>query len=97
MRVAIYGAGGAGIQLANALRLSAEYLPVIFLDDNVQLHGASIAGIKVSCPTHLESILEKHNIGAILLAMPGLNHAEQRAIGGTPSSTQVEKRSPRAR
>ena len=80
MRVAIYGAGGAGIQLANALRLSAEYLPVIFLDDNVQLHGASIAGIKVSCPTHLESILEKHNIGAILLAMPGLNHAEQRAI-----------------
>lgn len=80
MRVAIYGAGGAGIQLANALRLSAEYLPVIFLDDNVQLHGASIAGIKVSCPTHLEAILEKNNIGAILLAMPGLNHAEQRAI-----------------
>lgn len=80
MRVAIYGAGGAGIQLANALRLSAEYLPVIFLDDNVQLHGASIAGIKVWSPTHLEAILQKYNIGAILLAMPALNHAEQRAI-----------------
>ena len=80
MRVAIYGAGGSGIQLANALRLSAEYLPVIFLDDNVQLHGASIAGIKVWSPNHLEAILQKYKIGAILLAMPALNHAEQRAI-----------------
>ncbi|WP_300757110.1 nucleoside-diphosphate sugar epimerase/dehydratase, partial [Janthinobacterium sp.] len=80
MRVAIYGAGGAGIQLANALRLSSEYLPIIFLDDNVQLHGASIAGIKVWCPTHLEAILQKYQIGAVLLAMPALSHAEQRAI-----------------
>ena len=80
MRVAIYGAGRAGIQLANALRLSADYLPIIFLDDNVQLHGASIAGIKVWCPTHLDAILHKYQISVVLLAMPALNHAEQRAI-----------------
>ena len=80
MRVAIYGAGSAGIQLANALRLSADYQPIIFLDDNPQLHGASIAGIKVWCPTHLEAILQKYQITAVLLAMPALNHAEQRAI-----------------
>lgn len=80
MRVAIYGAGQAGIQLGNALRPSAEYFPVIFLDDNIQLHGTSIAGVKVYCPTRLEAILHKYKIDAVLLAMPALNHAEQRAI-----------------
>jgi FlaA1/EpsC-like NDP-sugar epimerase len=80
MRVAIYGAGGAGIQLGNALRPSEEYLPVIYLDDNIQLHGTSIAGIKVYCPTRLEDILHKYKIEAVLLAMPGLNHTEQRTI-----------------
>lgn len=80
MRVAIYGAGGAGVQLGNALRPSEEYLPVIYLDDNSQLHGTSIAGIKVYCPTRLEDILHKYKIEAVLLAMPGLNHTEQRAI-----------------
>ena len=80
MRVAIYGAGHAGIHLANALRPSLEYVPVVFLDDNPQLHKTSIAGIKVYCPTHIRQILDKYDVGAILLAMPALNHAEQRAI-----------------
>jgi FlaA1/EpsC-like NDP-sugar epimerase len=80
MRVAIYGAGDAGIHLANALRPSLEYLPVVFLDDNPQLNKTTIAGIKVYCPTHIRHILEKYNVAAILLAMPALKHAEQRAI-----------------
>jgi FlaA1/EpsC-like NDP-sugar epimerase len=80
MRVAIYGAGHAGIHLANALRPSLEYLPVVFLDDNPQLHKTTIAGIKVYCPTRIRHIIEKYNVTAILLAMPALNHAEQRAI-----------------
>lgn len=80
MRVAIYGAGHAGIHLANALRPSLEYLPVVFLDDNPQLHKTTIAGIKVYCPTRLRHILDKYNVTAILLAMPALNHAEQRTI-----------------
>ncbi|WP_332878342.1 nucleoside-diphosphate sugar epimerase/dehydratase [Massilia sp. S19_KUP03_FR1] len=80
MRVAIYGAGHAGIHLANALRPSLEYLPVVFLDDNPQLQKTTIAGIKVYCPTRIRDILEKYNVAAILLAMPALNHAEQRAI-----------------
>ena len=53
---------------------------MIYLDDNSQLHGTSIAGIKVYCPTRLEDILHKYKIEAVLLAMPGLNHTEQRTI-----------------
>lgn len=80
IRVAIYGAGHAGIHLANALRPSLEYIPVVFLDDNPQLHKTSIAGIKVYCPEDIRQILDKYDVGAVLLAMPALNHAEQRVI-----------------
>jgi FlaA1/EpsC-like NDP-sugar epimerase len=79
-RVAIYGAGQAGRLLANALRPSVEYLPVVFLDDNPHLHNTTIAGIKVYCPTSLENILHKYKVSTVLLAMPTLSRMEQRKI-----------------
>lgn len=35
--VIVYGAGEAGAQLVNALRYSAEFEPVVFVDDNARL------------------------------------------------------------
>lgn len=80
MRVAIYGAGRAGVQLANALHPSLEYLPVVFVDDNPQLQKTTIAGIKVHSPTLLAELIERHEIQSVLLAMPSLTQAEQRRI-----------------
>lgn len=40
----IYGAGEAGAQLVNALRYSAEFEPVVFVDDNPRLVGAASSG-----------------------------------------------------
>ncbi|RJG23681.1 polysaccharide biosynthesis protein [Massilia cavernae] len=79
-RVAIYGAGGAGVQLANALMSSKEYLPVLFVDDNPQLLKTAIAGIKVHSPARLDELVASHGIAAVLLAMPSLSRSEQRAI-----------------
>jgi len=79
-RVAIYGAGQAGRLLANALRPSSEYLPVVFLDDNPHVHKTTIAGIKVYCPSSIEDILHKYKVSTVLLAMPRLNRMEQRKI-----------------
>jgi len=36
-RVAIYGAGSAGVQLAAALQRSGRYHPIAFIDDNESL------------------------------------------------------------
>lgn len=80
MAVVIYGAGSAGVQLANALRPGTEYLPIAFVDDNPQLHGSSIAGIRVFAPAALAELIGQHEVGAILLAMPSLTPAEQRRI-----------------
>jgi len=46
-KVAIYGAGAAGVQLMSALRHSTEAKPAFFLDDNPSLHGAVIASVPV--------------------------------------------------
>jgi FlaA1/EpsC-like NDP-sugar epimerase len=80
VRVAIYGAGDAGLQLANALLPGKDYLPVVFVDENPQLHRATISGIKVYPVKQLAGLIERHDIGAVLLAMPSLSNAEQRRI-----------------
>jgi FlaA1/EpsC-like NDP-sugar epimerase len=80
MRVAIYGAGNAGAQLANALAAGDEYAPVLFIDDNRQLHGTTIAGIKVFASTKLGALIDEYEVAAVLLAMPSLTRAEQREI-----------------
>jgi FlaA1/EpsC-like NDP-sugar epimerase len=80
MKVAIYGAGDAGLQLANALLPGKEYLPVVFVDKNPQLHKATISGIKVYPVERLGDLIKRHDIGAVLLAMPSLSNADQRKI-----------------
>lgn len=80
IKVAIYGAGDAGQQLANALLPGKEYLPVVFVDRNPQLHKATISGIKVYPVERLAELIDIHGIGAVLLAMPSLSNTEQRRV-----------------
>ncbi|WP_102294197.1 nucleoside-diphosphate sugar epimerase/dehydratase [Janthinobacterium sp. AD80] len=80
VKVAIYGAGKAGSQLASALRAGNEYLPVAFIDDKPELKGAIIAGIKVHSAASLSQLIEKNGISDILLAMPSLSKSQQKRI-----------------
>ncbi|MFM0335517.1 polysaccharide biosynthesis protein [Paraburkholderia fungorum] len=69
-RVIIYGAGSAGRQLALALRISREYMPVAFVDDDASQRGLAIDGITVYSDDQLESLIRKFDVTEILLAMP---------------------------
>lgn len=80
IRVAIYGAGHSGMQLASALRSGNEYLPVALIDDKKELQGATIAGVRVWPPAALSRLVEDRHIKEILLAMPSLDKQEQRRI-----------------
>jgi FlaA1/EpsC-like NDP-sugar epimerase len=80
VRVAIYGAGKAGTQLASALRAGQDYLPVAFIDDMKELEGATIAGIKVYSAYNLPEVITKAEVTEILLAMPSLTKSEQKRI-----------------
>src|SRR5450830_934779 len=80
IRVAIYGAGQAGSELASALRSSHEYNPVAFIDDNKELHRATIAGVKVFGSDELAHVIARYDIKEVLLAMPSQSKAQQKLI-----------------
>ena len=79
-RVAIYGAGLAGQQIAEALKRSDDYLPVCFIDDKASLQGQSLSGLKIFAPKSALKKLGKFGIEEILLAMPSVGRARKKDI-----------------
>jgi len=79
-RVVIYGAGAAGNQLLQALRLGGEMLPVGFMDDNPDLIGRLMAGLHVYSPGDIEHMLRDTGAHEILLAIPSASRARRSQI-----------------
>ncbi|MES2037749.1 MAG: nucleoside-diphosphate sugar epimerase/dehydratase [Pseudomonadota bacterium] len=79
-RIAIYGAGKAGAQLATALRAGGEYVCAAFIDDNKSVQGSTIGGVKVFAPELLKDLADRHDIREILLAMPSISKTRQKQI-----------------
>ena len=78
LRVAIYGAGEAGAQLAAALRLAGNHRVVSYLDDNPAYWTRSINGVAIQPPQKL--IEMEGSIDQVLLAIPSLSRSERRRI-----------------
>jgi len=79
-RVAIYGAGEAGIQIANALSDSFKFRPVAFIDDNPALQGNSINGLRVYSFKQLSVIIDDLLVTEVLLAMPSVSRSARNRI-----------------
>jgi FlaA1/EpsC-like NDP-sugar epimerase len=78
VRVAIYGAGAAGAQLAASLRLAGGHSISAFLDDAPQLWRRSINGIAIHPPSHLNSL--RNEVDQVLLAIPSVSCRRRREI-----------------
>jgi len=91
--IIIYGAGSAGIQLSNALKMSKEFNHVYYLDDNESLKGTLLNGIKVANSSKILSLIKKYNIKEILLALPSCSRKEREAIIERLSNLPVSIRS----
>lgn len=79
-RVAIYGAGAAGIQIAMALSSSTNIKPVAFIDDNRSLQGNFIGGLRVYPFKKLGSVVETLAVSEVLLAMPSVTRTRKSEI-----------------
>ncbi|MGG2397491.1 polysaccharide biosynthesis protein [Pseudomonas sp. SH1-B] len=79
-RVAIYGAGTAGNQLAAALRLGRAMRAVAFIDDDAGVANRVIAGLRVYAPKHIQQMIDETGADEILLAMPSISRARRREI-----------------
>ena len=80
LRNAIYGAGGAGAQLAQAMQISPDHLAVCFLDDRVDLQGKIVAGLPVYSPAALGDAVFRHEIEQIVVAIPSAGSAQKRRL-----------------
>jgi FlaA1/EpsC-like NDP-sugar epimerase len=76
----IYGAGSAGIQIAESLKKSIEYAPVAFLDDDPQKSGTIINFIRVSPFSKLKKVIKDNNAKLILIAIPSASQAKRKEI-----------------
>ncbi|MEJ1336280.1 MAG: nucleoside-diphosphate sugar epimerase/dehydratase [Candidatus Sedimenticola sp. (ex Thyasira tokunagai)] len=80
IKVAIYGAGSAGVQLATALSYSREFQPVAFIDDDSELHNRHINALRVHPFTHLGQLVVDEAVDEVLLAMPSASRSRRHEI-----------------
>ena len=78
IRVAVYGAGAAGVQLAAALRHAGSHNVELFLDDEPRLWQRDINGIPIQPPQILRERLG--DVDQVLLAIPSLSRSQRRRI-----------------
>lgn len=79
-RIAIYGAGEAGQQVAATLYRSDEHFPVIYIDDDRSLTGQTLGGIKVISPEQALKKLNALEVDEILIALPSVGRSRKSEI-----------------
>lgn len=86
--VLIYGAGEAGMQLANSLKTS--HFIAGFLDDDPALHRREVVGIRVYPPAQLSNLITDLGIKKIILSIPSLPVQRRKEIVSTLSGHGVK-------
>lgn len=81
-KVAIYGAGAAGNQLATALRMGRVMRPVAFIDDDHSITDRVISGLQVFKPESIHQMIDLTGAEEILLAIPSCTRVRKREILG---------------
>jgi len=76
----IYGAGGAGRQLASAMVNSPEIQVVGFLDDDAKMHRQVLNGLPIYNPADLAEILADVSVTDVLLALPSVSPRRRNEI-----------------
>ena len=78
--MAIYGAGEAGHQLSQQMASHPQARPIAFIDDDPNLHGSRVNGLKVYAPQQIPALVDEQGLEQILLAMPKLNHQQRKEV-----------------
>ncbi|WP_310482372.1 nucleoside-diphosphate sugar epimerase/dehydratase [Chamaesiphon sp. VAR_48_metabat_403] len=79
-KVIIYGAGGDGRLLAQALARESSKKLIGFVDDAAHLQGRNIGGIRVYAPAELLKLKARIGFEEILLAMPSIDTQRKRDL-----------------
>jgi FlaA1/EpsC-like NDP-sugar epimerase len=80
VKVAIYGAGAAGNQLATALVMGKSMLPVAFIDDDESIVNRVVSGLQVYESSRIEQLLDDTGAQEVLLAIPSVSRSRRKEI-----------------
>jgi FlaA1/EpsC-like NDP-sugar epimerase len=79
-RVIIYGAGDSGVSLAMALQKNRHFQPVAFVDEERSRQRMLVHGLEVFAPSRLESLIARHHVSRVLLALPSMPRSQRSEI-----------------
>jgi FlaA1/EpsC-like NDP-sugar epimerase len=79
-RVAIYGAGSAGLELAAAISASQAMRAAAFVDDDPALWGSTLRGLPIVAPGSIAQLVERLRIDDVLLAIPSASRRRRMEI-----------------
>ncbi len=77
-RIAIYGAGVGGAQLAASLRITGDYEILTFIDDNPDLWNRTLNSIPIRNPKNLGNIIS--DLDKIFIAIPSLGRSKRKSL-----------------
>ncbi|WP_011301484.1 MULTISPECIES: polysaccharide biosynthesis protein [Cupriavidus] len=80
LRVAIFGAGEAGAQLATAMRASSGHRPVCFFDDDISLDKKIFSDLPVYFSDNMKDQINQLGINEVVLAVPSLSIKRRKQI-----------------
>lgn len=86
--VVIYGAGEAGMQLAQSLR--STHRIVGYLDDNPNLHRRELAGVRVYPPGELKVLMNEYDVKDVILSIPSLSAQRRKEIVSAVSTSGLK-------
>jgi FlaA1/EpsC-like NDP-sugar epimerase len=76
----IYGAGSSGLTLLMALRNDPRFKIIGYLDDDTFLHGRTLQNQPIFSPDKIPSLIKKHGLKQVLLAMPSISRQRKRYL-----------------
>ena len=91
-RLLIFGAGTAGVQTAASIAMERQLKLVGFVDDDPHKVGRSINGVPVWASQDLPTLVTRHEVTDLLLAMPNATRERRKQIIASLSKLPVHVR-----
>jgi len=78
--VIVYGAGESGARVVLSMQDGDSFLPVALVDDNQNVHGKRVGGLRVHPSEQLNRLVEELGVRRVLLALPSASRRERQKI-----------------
>nr|WP_294889552.1 nucleoside-diphosphate sugar epimerase/dehydratase [uncultured Limnobacter sp.] len=79
-QILIFGAGQAGHQLATSLLQGDKLFPAAFVDDNPNLVGKDLGGLRVHSVNQLPWLIEHYEVSSVIVCLPDVSSEKRREV-----------------